>query len=127
MKKKVEFCAGHAHDRMIDLYSRRCAQPGCGKGPNFGAEGTKKVNFCAGHARNGMVDLKSTKCAKRGCIKIPALGVRGTRQREKTPGTGWSTSRSERSAQTRAAPGFLRLAWPAPRGESSAANTPRTG
>ena len=85
-------CSGHAKVGMVGLNgvqkcalqgcSTRCAQPSCGKGPSFGAEGTKKVEFCAGHARDGMVDLKSTKCAQRGCTKIPSLGVPGTRQRE---------------------------------------------
>ena len=82
--KKIEFCAGHAREGMVNLKNinrEKCAHPGCTKQPSFGVAGTKKREFCAGHAREGMTNVVSKKCAQPGCTKQPSLGIAGTKKR----------------------------------------------
>ncbi|CAM9597661.1 unnamed protein product, partial [Ascophyllum nodosum] len=37
--KTVAYCAQHALDGMVDVFSRKCRTEGCGKRPSFGVTG----------------------------------------------------------------------------------------
>ena len=52
--KKVEFCARHAHDRMVNAVSKRCGHGSCSKLANYGFESRRIKEFCSPHAEEGM-------------------------------------------------------------------------
>ena len=80
--KTVEYCARHAPDRVVNVYSRKCKTNGCGKRPSYGEAGTKTGKYCTQHAPDGMVNVKSRKCRTRGCGRKPSFGVANTRTTE---------------------------------------------
>ena len=45
---------------MVDVVSKRCEAPGCGKQPTYGPPGGGRT-YCSGHAGPGDVDLKTKK------------------------------------------------------------------
>lgn len=42
---------------MVNVVSRKCSIPGCGKGPSYGRDGDRKASYCAVHKREGDVNL----------------------------------------------------------------------
>lgn len=58
--KKVEFCAQHKKQGMVDVYntSSRCIDSACTIRSSFGLEGSKKAEFCAKHKKQGMVSTR---------------------------------------------------------------------
>lgn len=68
----------------MNARSKRCAQVGCTKQPNYGAAGTNKNEFCAEHKIEGMVkNVMDKSCDHHaGCTKIPVFGVASTNKRE---------------------------------------------
>jgi len=63
---------------MVDVVSKRCKEPGCGKQPNFGVKGQRPTR-CAAHKTDGMVEVVHTRCEEPGCGKSPTIGVEGQR------------------------------------------------
>ena len=43
--KTVAYCAQHALDGMVDVFSRKCRTEGCGKRPSFGVTGAKTAEY----------------------------------------------------------------------------------
>ncbi|CBN75453.1 EsV-1-7 [Ectocarpus siliculosus] len=61
---------------MIDVRSRRCAEPGCKRQPSYGFEG-KRACYCAAHKLEGQVDVVSRRCEEPGCRRRPLYGYEG--------------------------------------------------
>ena len=80
--KSAQFCAQHATDGMVNVFSRKCKTEGCGKQPSFGVAGTKTSEYCAQHALDG-IDVMNRRCKTEGRGKIPSFGVAGTKTGER--------------------------------------------
>ncbi|CAM9569165.1 unnamed protein product, partial [Ectocarpus sp. 8 AP-2014] len=74
--EKAKFCSIHKSTAMIDVRSRRCAEPGCKRQPSYGFEG-KRACYCAAHKLEGQVDVVSRRCEKPGCRRRPLYGYEG--------------------------------------------------
>jgi len=46
---------------MVDIVSRRCREPGCGRRPLYNMDGLRPV-CCSQHKLPGMIDVVSTRC-----------------------------------------------------------------
>ena len=57
--RRGEYCAEHALEGMVYVYSNKCVGDGCPKRPSYGVSGSKKPEYCAEHALEGMVDVLS--------------------------------------------------------------------
>ena len=49
--KTAEYCAQHALNGMVNVYSRQDRVKGCGKKPSFDVANTRTAEYCAQHAR----------------------------------------------------------------------------
>ena len=57
----MEYCAQHAPDGMVNVYSKKCRTEGRGKKPSFCVTNTRTAEYCAQHAR--------LKCGVEGCME----------------------------------------------------------
>ncbi|CAM9918179.1 unnamed protein product [Ascophyllum nodosum] len=81
----AEYCAQHAPDGMVNIFSRKGKTEGFGKQPLFGVEGTKTEEYCVQHTLDGMVDVCNRKYRTEGCGSLPSFGVAGTKTAEYCP------------------------------------------
>ena len=55
---------------MVDVRSKRCEEPGCGKQPRFGIEGEKCPTRCATHRTKAMVNVVHKCCKSSWCSTL---------------------------------------------------------
>ena len=80
-EKKGIYCAKHKLEGMVDVKNKRCAEPGCNKGPSFNMEGEEKALYCKRHGEpKGMVNVVSKRCRQEGCGRIPCFNYEGLRK-----------------------------------------------
>lgn len=53
--------SGHRETGMVDIVSRRCRDPSCGRRPLYNMDGLRPV-CCSQHKAPGMIDVVSTRC-----------------------------------------------------------------
>ena len=72
-EKDKLYCCKHALDGMIDVVSKRCAEPGCDTRPSYNKPGEKAGLYCSTHALDGMVDVVHQRCIEPGCDTMTKL------------------------------------------------------
>ena len=74
---------------MINVASKRCADDGCNKHPNYGEAGSRKREYCAEHSLEGMV------------LVVRQQKLRPRKRRSNATPPRESVSRAKRSANSR--------------------------
>lgn len=67
-------------DVMVDVFHRKCEEPGCSKQPHFGLEGGRAI-FCLRHKHDNMDYVWSIRCEEPECNKHATFGLKGGRKR----------------------------------------------
>ena len=61
---------------MVDVVSKKCADPDCNKIPNFNIPGSSSAKFCNDHKTDSMIDVKHLRCEGTGCKNRPSFNIR---------------------------------------------------
>jgi plastocyanin len=69
---------------MVNVISKRCAEPGCNKQPTFNQPGLRP-KYCAPHKSANMVNVINKRCAEPGCNKQPTFNQPGLRPKYCAP------------------------------------------
>ena len=72
---RPRFCAFHKEDGMVNVTSKKCAQPACTKQPCFNLPNELLGKFCATHRTPEMVNVRERRCEHGGCFRKPVYNL----------------------------------------------------